>query len=175
MGVPLNEAADDAARQAAQSNAEPIQLSVPYKDLYTAIKSSVKSSWQEEWSNTHCNKLRSIKDSIVASPESADHNRKSSIIITRLCIGHTRLTHQHLMERRPAPHCPFCANDTFTVEHLLAVCPQLTVSRQRWLSYCTPTTTVEVIMKKILTNNYKIFEITSIIGFLREHRLLSKI
>ena len=127
VGVPFNEAADDAACQAAQSNAEPEQLSVPYKDLYSAIK----NSWQEKWSNTHGNKLRSIKDRIVASPESADHNRKSSIIITLLRIGQTRLTHQHLMERRPAPHCPFCASDTFTIKYLLAVCPQLTVSRQR--------------------------------------------
>lgn len=49
--------------------------------------------------------------------------RKSDVLISRLRLGHTRLTHSFLMERKPLPKCELCQLDDFlTVEHILIKC-----------------------------------------------------
>ena len=45
-------------------------------------------------------------------------NRKDQTVITRLRIGHTRLTHGHLIERTSTPTCR-CA-EPLTVKHILS-------------------------------------------------------
>ena len=42
--------------------------------------------------------------------------RRESIVLTRLRIGHTRLTHKHVLEKAPQPLCT-CQN-LLTVDHL---------------------------------------------------------
>ena len=50
-------------------------------------------------------------------------------LLTRLCIGRTRLIHRHLIEQRPAPYCEFCIV-LLTVEHIIADCPENYAQRQ---------------------------------------------
>ena len=69
---------------------------------------TVKHKWKDEWLAIGTNKLRSLKSSVDVWPSSCDRDRKVSCILTRLRIGHTRLTHQHLMKNRPPPYCTDC-------------------------------------------------------------------
>ena len=145
VGVQQNEAADEAARLIAQSEQEPMEIGVPCRDHYPRIKAIMKTKWAEQWTNTTNNKLRTIKDHINQPPTSYHHNRKLSVILTRLRIGHTLLTHQHLMERRPAPQCIFCDAYPMSIRHILAECTALNNSRQQYFPFVSNTDSLSLI------------------------------
>ena len=60
-------------------------------------------------------------------------NRKDDVIINRLRIGHTRLTHSFRMENRlHPPLCDQCEGDhELTVKHILIECNFLKIIRRR--------------------------------------------
>ena len=60
-------------------------------------------------------------------------NRKDEVIINRLRIGLTRLTHSFRMENRPhTPLCDQCEGDhELTVKHILIECSFLKIIRRR--------------------------------------------
>ena len=47
--------------------------------------------------------------------------RKNESLLTRLRIGHTPLSHMHLLKGEPPPLCEKC-EDSLTVEHILLDC-----------------------------------------------------
>ena len=109
-----NEEADKAAKEASQL--EPIINNIPHTDLNRYIKQHIKSEWQLLWDSSS-SKLRNIKPNIETWPNYP--NRRESIIMTRLRIGHTRLTHSYYITRgRP----PECCNTRLTIEHLFLRC-----------------------------------------------------
>ena len=176
VGVPLNEAADQAARLiATDPDVAPASISVPYRDHYSLIKTSIRSKWQHSWNTINGNKLRTIKDHVQPPPASHHANRRNSIILTRLRIGHTRFSHQHLMERQPPPLCTHCARCTVSVRHILSECPFLLPIRQRWFPFNSPTDPSDLQLQRILTDVHHNFNINSIIGFLRESTILTQV
>ncbi|XP_069160418.1 uncharacterized protein [Procambarus clarkii] len=121
IGVSLNERADAAAKEAVRSC--PIsRKGIRYSDFYPVIHSSVLTRWQASWLSVTGNKLRTLKCCVSSWPSSFLRNRRWETALARLHIGHTRLTHGHLMERRPAPYCPSCIVP-LTVVHVLLECP----------------------------------------------------
>ena len=98
-----------------------IEFSIQYF-RYPIIQSRVKRKWKDEWLAIGTNKLIILKSSVDVWPSSCDRDRKVSCILTRLRIGYTRLTHQHLMENKPPPYCTDCLVP-LTVRHFLAECP----------------------------------------------------
>ena len=120
VGIAGSEAADKLAASAARENTPPYNDELPYRDWYPLIREGVKDLWAAQWQRVDHNKLRQLKDTIV--PWQPLNNRKQSIILTRLRIGHTKLTHQYLMEQQHQPYCEDCIV-YLTVKHLLAECP----------------------------------------------------
>ena len=70
------------------------------------------------------NKLRQIKDNVKEWGTSHNKQRKMEVTVARLRIGHSRLTHGHLMEARPQDYCMDCIVP-LSVEHVLVDCPIL--------------------------------------------------
>ena len=58
--------------------------------------------------------------------------RREEVVIHRIRIGHTRLTHGFLMENKPIPNCPFCDNIPISIRHILLECDDLTNIRTRF-------------------------------------------
>ena len=59
-------------------------------------------------------------------------DRRSSIVLTRLRIGHTNCTHRYLMAvgaERQVPRCSTCQVD-LTVKHILVQCPNFDRERR---------------------------------------------
>lgn len=56
-------------------------------------------------------------------------NRKDQIILTRLRLGHTWLTKQHLFEKKPPESCSVC-DRRLTVHHLLIGCQRYAAQRR---------------------------------------------
>lgn len=117
-----NVRADSEARRAATSTRNILSSYLPYKDYYPTIKTKLWCHWSTIWQNTRNNKLREIKNTASAWKSSAQKQRKSEILLTRLRIGHCRLSHRYLMEGAPAPYCEDCLVP-LTVKHVLAECP----------------------------------------------------
>ena len=81
----------------------------------------ISSLWQERWDEEGGNKLHAIMPQIDDRYYSGCTNRKYEVIINRLRIGHTRLTHSFRMESRPHPPlCDQCEGvHELTVKHTL--------------------------------------------------------
>jgi hypothetical protein len=50
------------------------------------------------------------------------------VAISRVKMGYTRLTHRHVIEKKPCPVCEIC-NISITVEHILLECPKYDTER----------------------------------------------
>ncbi|GFV53315.1 putative RNA-directed DNA polymerase from transposon X-element [Trichonephila clavipes] len=116
VGIIGNEQADNAAKSATTH----LPLVVPLSDMKRVIMHHIFKIWQEWWSQQLDNKLHSLKPVIGAWPVMP--MRRTDFKLTRLRIGHTRLTHRHLLFVEHAPECPSC-NVSYTVHHILIECP----------------------------------------------------
>jgi len=59
--------------------------------------------------------------------------RLYSLVVSRLHIGHTRLTHSYLLNRQNQPEFSHCAC-ALTVAHVLLECNHYNVVRQRYFN-----------------------------------------
>ncbi|XP_055944307.1 uncharacterized protein LOC129975278 [Argiope bruennichi] len=125
VGIFGNEKADLAAKSATEF----LRIGLSFSDVKTSVFNHTYSSWQETWNLQVQNKLRSIKPIISLWPVLPI--REKDVKLTRLRIGHTRLTHRHLILREKAATCPTCQLD-FTVYHILVQCPAFNSHRIRF-------------------------------------------
>ena len=127
-----NEEADIAAKEAINLAAT-MDISVPHIDMKRVIHSSLYRKWQEKWSSLTSNvKLRSICPDILRRTPSCKPSRRQDIILTRLRIGHSHLTHSYMMkngEERRVPQCEACQCE-LTVKHFLVECPEYARERR---------------------------------------------
>ena len=148
VGIPGNERADKLATEIARSNTAISNDEAPYRDWYPIIRQKIREKWAEEWLGVGMNKLRKLKDSVISWNSSEIPNRKYSIILTRLRIGHTKATHQYLMEQGPVPYCQDCLVP-LSVKHFLAECPSHSDVRVHYYQECTdlePDATLKLIL-----------------------------
>ena len=123
VGIRGNELADTKAKDAL--NGDPIEFKFPHSDYIPKIKSYIRKKWQQRGDFKHYNerniKLYDIMPTLQPFYVN-DMSRRSEIVIHRLRIGHTRMTHKYLMENQRVPHCNFCYDDTLSVHHILIDC-----------------------------------------------------
>ncbi|GBM36520.1 hypothetical protein AVEN_45999-1 [Araneus ventricosus] len=115
VGIPGNELADKAANSTNASR----EAFVPLADALQAVKLSQHRVWQRIWDGQSNNKFYKIQPSIKGFGNLTV--RKHDVILTRLRVGHTFLTHRHLLHSDPAPICNGC-NCILSVEHILCQC-----------------------------------------------------
>ena len=124
VGIRGNEDVDAAAKEAAELPSIS-RIPVPHKDLKGPIHDLVYRDWQDRWSFQIGNKLRAIRPSIKPWSYIGNESRKSDIILTRLRIGHSHLTHSFLLRTgidREIPLCEPCRCE-LTISHILVECP----------------------------------------------------
>ena len=82
--------------------------------------------------STQGNKMREITN-VIKPWKYINMPCKKEVILCRLRIGHTRLTHGFLMCGDPQTYCEDCLVP-LTVKHLLVECPSLGDLRDQFLS-----------------------------------------
>ena len=115
-----NELADTAAKLA---HSTPNSLSLPIfslNDIKRIIENDTLLQCQKEW-NEMSTKLNETKRSALPYPSPDNISRKHETSINRLRIGHTHLTHSHLMKKEDPPVCT-CCGTLLTVKHILTEC-----------------------------------------------------
>ena len=166
VGVKGNEEADKAAKEAISKNRS--QINIPISDFLPTLKQLTFEKWQRIWSEVHeDNKLKQIKPNIGLWQTSYQRNRHHEVVLSRLRIGHSLLTHGYLMNtpHDPIPECTQCRT-MLTIKHIFVECPIF--QRQRTLSIGNKT------LKETLAES-PTFSIHLIVKFLKSCNLLDKI
>lgn len=93
------------------------------------IQESIRTHLQKNWTfDLHPYLLRTIKPNLEDWRTSYNSSRRKERILTRIRIGHTRLTHLHLILRTEPPFCNTC-HSPITVIHILNECIRYTPQR----------------------------------------------
>ena len=149
IGVRGNERAYLAAKSALDLSPEAI--SIPYTDLKPIISKFLHKKWQQRWDMNINNKLFQIQPTLGEWRPAFRASRREQVVISRLRIGHTRLTHAFILKQEPQPQC----QTTCTVKHILIECRAFAVIS--------------------LTELFENIKIDDVLSFLRETGLYEKI
>ena len=135
--IPGNKKADSAAKSALDLSPEVI--SIPYTDLEPTISKFLLTKWQQGWDSYIHNKLFQIQPTLGEWRPAFRKSRREKVVISRLRIGHTRLTHSFILKQEPQPRC-FTCQRTCTVRHVeLSLLSESDFSKWIVLSICSRT------------------------------------
>ena len=160
IGIQGNERTDRAAKKALQTLIS--NTKIPYTDLKPLINKFILKKWQKSYDDQTQNKLHHIQDTIGEWPAGYRRNRKEEVIISGFRIGHTHITHSHLLKGEDFPVCSMC-KIPLTVKHILINCDSF---RQICPKHY---------QKNNLKNLFKNSKPEEILSFLKEINLFIKI
>ena len=169
VGIEGNELADKAAKEAIQ-NPVVDRNEASDADVIAYIKGKLQMNWEERWANIVDNrKLRAIQPTLKRPKMKL--GRKDQLKITRLRIGHTRLTHGSLLLGEGLPQCTECTWDEedpqiLTVQHVLMECGNYALDR---VPFFDP---ARIPIDKLLSDQDCVEQV---IGFLKQAELYKKI
>lgn len=129
-GIKGNERADELAKIGAV-HGEFRDIGITHEDNRKNINREVWRKFQGEWDSCRQNhKLGDIKPTVRPWKTAHLLPKKEEVIITRLRLGHTRLTHEFLISKEARNKC-VCTED-LTVEHIFR-CANLANVRYRFM------------------------------------------
>lgn len=114
-GLRGNDKADEVAKNSLTLNPNPDMKPLTL-DLRNEVEGRIRLQKEMSWRTLGNNKLREIKPEWGKWKEIDELTRKEAQIITRLRIGHTRLTHGHLMKKEDPRVCE--CGETMIYEHI---------------------------------------------------------
>ena len=118
IGIQGNDMVD---KQAKTSLAlEPNSFKIPFSNFKPSINKYILDQWQTSWNNSIGNKLLEIKQTI-GEHQSVVRNIRREVVLARLSLGHTRVTHSYLLLGEKQSQCVGC-DAPFTVRHFLLEC-----------------------------------------------------
>ena len=131
IGLSGNEKADRAAKSALDLPLTDFDL--PFSDYKPLAASYICTKWQESWDQAIHNKLHTIKPKIGMT-KLPSLTRKEQVVITRIRLGHSNLTHSYLFNRGDAPMCYGC-DKPFTIHHILTDCAEFSHVRPNYYTF----------------------------------------
>ena len=137
----------------------PDNFSILYTDLKLKINKFLDTKWQQHWNESTYNKLFQIQPTLGEWGPSFRKSRQEQVIISRLHIGHTRLTHSFIQEQQP--QCLTCQTPC-TVKHIFIECWVFTLIRKQFFEVNS------------LIDLFENVKIADILFFLRETELYQK-
>ena len=155
-----NEAADRKAKESLKLNMSTFE--VPFNNFQPFINTYILSEWQKSWDTAAFNKLHAIKPVIRNNPSAVRKIRREEVVITRLCVGHTRFTHSYLLNREEQPFCIVC-NQYITVKHILTDCIDFSEDRNKYFHV----TDLKQLFQDVSVDN--------ILSFLKDINLFNKL
>ena len=92
--------------------------------MYPRITKLIFDEWQEVWNCYTGNKLHAIRPTVGDYKQKTCLSQRDTVLLNRLRIGHTRLTHSYLLSGDDLPDCGTC-QCPLTVKHILVECVDL--------------------------------------------------
>ena len=141
----------------------------PASDYLNHLHSSFRTILQLVWDlNPHYH-LHQIKPRMGHWPSSNRNTELQKIILARLRLGHTSLTHCHIIKDSSPPFCHRCGcRYTATIDHFLLRCPIYGSERQPLIRY-TATNRLPLTLSVLLSDSYP--NLPDLFVFLHETKL----
>ena len=118
VGIQGNEMVDKQAKTSLSS--EPTSFKIPFSNFKPSINNYILEEWQTSWNNSIGNKFLDIKPTI-GEYQLVVRNIRREVVLARLRLGQTRVTHSYLLQGEEQPQCVGCEGP-FTVRHFLLEC-----------------------------------------------------
>jgi ribonuclease HI len=167
VGISGNELADAAAKNPTRKDSQHIGL--PYSDYLPLVRRKMWEYWQSDWNDNITDKLKEVKSKVVPWGNPYFKNRRIETAIARLRIGHSRITHEHLMTNTDPRQCRRC-NVVLSIKHILIECPNFAKSRKDCFNHIPPPLT----LNKILSEGVY-FRAENIVSFFKYIGMFEKI
>ena len=103
MGIIGNEKADAGAKSALSLSVTRMKL--PATCMHPRITKLIFDEWQEVWNCCGGNKVHAIRPTVGYYKQKTCLSRRDSVLLSKLRIGHTRLTHSFLLTGDDLPEC----------------------------------------------------------------------
>ena len=100
IGIPGNENADLKAKESL--NLHTTNFPIQFSNFKPFINRYMLNYWQTSWNNSAGNKLY-IKPNIGSSQSVVRNIQLEAVVLARIQIGHTRITHSYLLNREEQP------------------------------------------------------------------------
>jgi len=131
VNIPRNEKADCAAKSALSLPVTNMRFSA--YDLAPRVSKFCLKEWQDIWDACQGNKLYAIYPNVGGYQDKSSLSRQDAVLINRLRIDNTRLTHSYLLSGDDQPVCSACQSP-LTVEHFLIECVNFAAIRSMYSS-----------------------------------------
>ena len=95
IGIQGNEMVDQQAKSSL--SLEPTSFKIPFSNFKPSINKYIFEEWQTSLNNSIENKLLDIKPTIGEHQSVVRTIRKEEVVLARLRLGHTRVTHSYLL------------------------------------------------------------------------------
>lgn len=128
VNIDGNEKADLAAREGALTTLDP-NTPVSLHDLKKFLIKQSKIMWNQKWLENPPQKLHQVRENLLTDYPPKLNNRKNQVVLSRIRIGHTNLTHIHLITKDPQNKCPAC-DQPASIEHIFKNCRNLQNQRR---------------------------------------------
>lgn len=150
-GIRGNEIADKEAK-ASIGRALISTQEISVSDVQAHIRKKVLDKWKNWWAGISVEqvKLKEVVPFISGTPVDFGLSRMDAVKLTRLRIGHSRITHSHLYNGEDCPECLECAmpdaQQVMSVKHVLLDCSNFALQRLAYYDFR------EVTLKTLLTD-----------------------
>ena len=101
IGIQGNEMVDKQAKTSL--SLEPTSFKIPFSNFKPSINKYILEEWQTSWNNSIGNKLLDIKPTIGEYQSVVRNIRREEVVLARLRLGHTRVTHSYLLQGEEHP------------------------------------------------------------------------
>ena len=94
---------------------------LPLESLLVHLKQKVEHHWNNEWKTLVKPRLLTIKNDFHKNVIPPALKRRDQVVISRIMIGHTKITHKYILTKEDQPLCERCKT-TLTIDHLILQC-----------------------------------------------------
>ena len=129
-GIAGNECADRAAKEATEQPLSDPTIQTPHNDIINYISRKSYNRWKTDWLSASSSNLHEIRNNCPSKYPLKHLNRKDQILISRLRIGHSKITHSYILNKDQPPICEVC-NKRLSVKHIIVECNKYDKWRQK--------------------------------------------
>ena len=100
QGIEGNEKADSLAKEATTDRTNESNIPIPRQNLLASTTKAEREEWNKIWTTTNRTKIHDIAHYFYQKIPNNDISRKERIAMTRLRIGHSKITHEYLLSSK---------------------------------------------------------------------------